>query len=130
MLILIVDDDSIQRRFYKALFDFLRMEAVIVQNAYQALDVLQRRDFNIILMDLKLPGMNGLECTKRIRELEQHTGNHIPIIAATACAYPVDKVNCLEAGMDDYLAKPFTLNELERKLATWSVFEQHRAAVA
>jgi CheY-like chemotaxis protein len=106
------------------------MEAVIVQNAYQALDVLQCSDFDLILMDLKLPGMNGLECTKRIRELEQHTGTHIPIIAATACAYPVDKANCLEAGMDDYLAKPFTLNELETKLAKWSVVRHRRSEVA
>ncbi|MBF0477329.1 MAG: response regulator, partial [Deltaproteobacteria bacterium] len=62
--------------------------------------------FDLILMDVQMPGMDGLETTSKIREREKTTGRHVPIVAMTACAIEGDKERCLAAGMDDYVAKP------------------------
>jgi len=63
-------------------------------------------------MDVQMPGMNGFEATATIRELEKPTGNHVPIIAVTAHVMPGYKEECLKAGMDNYLSKPFRMQEL------------------
>ena len=73
----------------------------------------------IILMDVSMPGMNGLEATAEIRKLEQENGTHTPIIGVTAHAIKGDKEKCLEAGMDDYLSKPVSPDKLTTKLFRW-----------
>jgi CheY-like chemotaxis protein len=67
-----------------------------------------------------LPHIDGLECTKKIRKIEEERGVHTPIIAITADAMPGTREKCIEAGMDDYLAKPFSLNELTDKISSWA----------
>ncbi len=74
--------------------------------------MLEERDFNLILMDVEMPEMNGLESTRAIREKEIKSGRHIPIIAMTAYAMKEDKERCLAAGMDSYVSKPVTFKEL------------------
>lgn len=77
--------------------------------------------FGLILMDVQMPRMDGYEATGIIREKEKETRNHIPIIALTAHAHESDRERCLQAGMDDYIAKPFKFEEIfavvERQLA-------------
>src|SRR5437867_1983564 len=84
--------------------------------------MLEREKFDLILMDVQMPEMGGLEATRRIREREQVSGEHIPIIAMTANAMKGDRERCLEAGMDDYISKPIDPEQLYR------VVEKYRAS--
>jgi CheY-like chemotaxis protein len=82
-------------------------EAVIAGNGLRALQLLDSREFDLILMDVQMPEMDGLEATRRIREAEKISGSHIPIVAMTAHAMVGDRERCLNTGMDGYLSKPF-----------------------
>lgn len=114
--ILIVEDDIIN---YKYLCELLRIaNANIVHAACgeEALKLLSSQHFDAILLDIKIPPPNGLELAKYIRKMFP---NRIPIIAQTACAFNRDKDNCMAAGCDEFLAKPFPVNELFEKLAKY-----------
>ena len=78
----------------------------------QAVDLFETGKFDLILMDVQMPEMDGFEATNLIRKREETTGRHIPIIAITAYAMKGDLERCLEAGMDGYVSKPINLNEL------------------
>ena len=79
---------------------------VVANNGHEAVEAFERDAFDLILMDVMMPGMDGLEATVAIRQKEQTTGKHIPIVAMTAHALKGDRERCLEAGMDGYLSKP------------------------
>jgi len=87
--------------------------------AEAALDDLTKFEFGMILMDCHLPEMDGFEATRMIREGERATGKHLPIIAMTAGAMKGDSEKCISVGMDDYLAKPYTLDQLREMLNKW-----------
>ncbi|MGS4870011.1 response regulator, partial [Acinetobacter baumannii] len=78
----------------------------------QALERLRERRFDLVFMDMMMPVLDGLEATRRFRAAEM--GPRTPIVAMTANALPADRQRCLEAGMDDYLAKPIVISEFER----------------
>jgi CheY-like chemotaxis protein len=81
-------------------------------NGKEALEKFGRAKYDLVLMDIQMPLMDGLKDTRKIREIEQSTSSHTPIIAVTANAFPEDKEQCLSAGMDDYISKPFQPDEL------------------
>ena len=81
-------------------------------NGHEAVEAARRGGFDLIFMDVQMPEMDGFEATRRIREAEQTTGRHIPIVAMTAHAMAGDRERCLAAGMDDYLSKPLQKSEL------------------
>ncbi len=81
--------------------------------------MLEEQPFDLILMDVQMPEMGGFEATALIREKEEHTGRHIPIIAMTAHAMAGDRERCLDAGMDDYLAKPVAASSLLEMVAQY-----------
>jgi CheY-like chemotaxis protein len=70
-------------------------------------------------MDWRMPDMDGLECTRQIRERERRTGGHVPIIAMTANVMDEDRQACLDVGMDDYMSKPFDTSQFRTMLGRW-----------
>ena len=79
---------------------------VLAQNGREALEAFEKQSFDIVLMDVQMPEMDGLEATSLIREKEKVSGTHVPIIALTAHAMHGDKERCLAGGMDGYIPKP------------------------
>lgn len=89
------------------------------ENGEEAVNMATRTDFCLILMDCKMPVMDGIEATRRIRDYEGGSTRHTPIIALTANALAEDRQTCFEAGMDDFLSKPIQPHVLMRKLEKW-----------
>ncbi len=89
-------------------------------NGKEALAALEKDSFDLVLMDVQMPEMDGFEATAAIREKEKTAGNHLPVIAMTAHAMTGDRERCLQAGMDDYLTKLIRPQELTELLARYS----------
>jgi PAS domain S-box-containing protein len=110
--VLVVEDSAVNQLFAKRLVEKQGHSAVLVASGREALEALERGTFDLVLMDVQMPDVDGLEATAAIRQRERHTGAHLPIIAMTAGAMQGDKERCLEAGMDAYISKPVNANEL------------------
>ena len=115
--ILLADDERINRILAAGLLKQQGWRVSEVENGRQALEAMTGNNFDLVLMDLEMPEIDGLEVTRRFREQEIATGNHLPIIAITAHAITGYREQCLAAGMDDYLSKPFELDKLLRMIA-------------
>jgi PAS domain S-box-containing protein len=113
--LLVVEDDPVSGVTATRLLSKLGHASVGVESGQEALDLLTRERFDAILMDISMPGLNGLETTRRIRDLPT-PAREIPIVATTAHAMPGDRERFLAAGMDHYLAKPLDIADLERLL--------------
>ena len=118
-LVLVVDDDAMHKRLMELLTGRLEITAHCVSTCAEALEALSMFSFDLILMDVRMPEVDGLICVKKIRQLENENAKKIPIIAVTANVMPGDKEECLKAGMDDYLSKPFTLEQMHDKISYW-----------
>ena len=103
---LLVEDNPVNQKVCSQLLLKQGYQVVVAGDGEQALDLLRQRAFDLILMDVHMPRLDGLETTMRVREREQQSDRHIPIIALTASAMAEDREQCLAAGMDAYLAKP------------------------
>jgi hypothetical protein len=115
--ILLVEDHPTNQKLTLGLLGKWGHETTLAQNGLEALDILERRSFDVVLMDMQMPVMDGIEATKRIRAREAELKlTPVPIIAMTAAAMQDDRDACLAAGMDDYLAKPIRVKELQEKL--------------
>ena len=113
--ILLVDDVELNREIAEAILDEAGIEVEMANNGEEALKILQCAPagyFDLILMDVMMPVMDGYEATRRIRKLDDEKLSNIPIIAMTANAFEEDRVAALEAGMNDHLAKPFKIEVL------------------
>jgi CheY-like chemotaxis protein/HPt (histidine-containing phosphotransfer) domain-containing protein len=114
--LLVAEDNAVNRQLALALLGKLGYRADVVENGREALDALERERYDVVLMDVQMPELDGLEATRRIRE--RFGSNDAPrIIAMTANAMEGDRDDCLAAGMDDYLSKPIRPDELSRALA-------------
>ena len=114
--ILAVEDDATQRYVLKIVLESFALDFTIVPSGEEALRELFERDMNyvLVLMDVRLSLMNGFECTQEIRKRQEKSGaRRIAIIAVTAYASAEDRQLCLDAGMDDYISKPYTLEALK-----------------
>ena len=114
--ILLVEDNLINQKIVVLSLKKLVKNIDIANNGKEALDRFGTSRFDIILMDIQMPIMNGIVATKKIREIESSSNSHIPIIAITANALLGDKEECLAAGMDDYISKPFQIEVLIQKM--------------
>lgn len=108
--ILLVEDNEINRRFLINSLKLIGLTCDIAVNGLEALKAYEKKDYNIIFMDCQMPEMDGYEAARQIRKLEANK-KHVPIIAMTAHSMKGDENKCLEAGMDDYLSKPFRFEE-------------------
>ena len=105
--ILLAEDNETNQFLIKAITKSENWNIMVVDNGEKAVEAFKKNAFNLILMDVQMPVMNGYEATRIIREIEKGKGIHTPIIALTAYAMKDDKEMCLNAGMDDYISKPF-----------------------
>ncbi|THB63301.1 MAG: hybrid sensor histidine kinase/response regulator [Desulfovibrio sp.] len=105
--ILLADDDTINHIYVTRCLAHRDIEVVCVEDGFQALELLARERFDLVLMDVQMPGLNGLDTVARIRDGSARVHNpKVPVVAVTAFAADIDRRTCLAAGMDDFLAKP------------------------
>lgn len=118
MKILLVEDNVLNQKVVSFNLRKFNYEVIAVTNGTDALQRLNEESFDLVLMDLMLPGMNGYEITVEIRKSEKEAGieKEIPIIALTANTLDNDRQKCFDVGMNEYLSKPFTVEELVQKV--------------
>jgi two-component system sensor histidine kinase/response regulator len=104
--ILLAEDNAVNQKLAVVMLQRRGYVVEVVDNGRAALDALAAQPFDLVLMDVQMPEMGGLDATRLLREREAHNGEHMPVIAMTAHAMKGDEERCLEAGMDDYIAKP------------------------
>ncbi len=110
--ILLAEDNEVNQYVAARILEKAGYLVVTADNGKKALDLLRRQTFDLVLMDVQMPEMDGLDATKTIRQREAQTSAHVPIIALTAHAMNSDRQRCLEAGMDDYISKPISARAL------------------
>jgi CheY-like chemotaxis protein len=118
--ILLAEDNAVNQRVARAILEKAGHTVIVAYNGENALSMWENQPFDLILMDVQMPDIDGFEATARIRAREKESGAHIPIIAMTAHAMTGDRERCLDAGMDDYISKPIrgqALLELVTKFA-------------
>ncbi len=125
-LILLVEDQADNQIVARQQLQRLGYKADIVQNGEEALARLAQPEhpYRLVLMDCQMPGLDGLEATRQLREREQTRGGHIPVVAMTAQAMKGDRERCITAGMDDYISKPVRMDDLSRVIRLWLKNEQ------
>ena len=111
--VLVAEDNAVNQRLASRLLEKRGHRVTVMVNGRNALEALANQTFDLVLMDLQMPEMDGFEATAAIREREKDNGGHIPIIALTAHAMKGDMERCLAAGMDGYLSKPIRPQELD-----------------
>jgi two-component system, sensor histidine kinase and response regulator len=114
--VLIAEDNEFNAELVGELLRRQGHRTHIVDNGNDALAQLDARTFDVLLLDLHMPGLDGFQVIERIRAKERVTGAHLPVIAVTARARPEDRARCLEAGMDGFVAKPIDRNALWREI--------------
>ena len=115
--LLIVEDNNVNKIVIKKMLQEIGYSKIKnASNGFEALNLIENYNFDIILMDIEMPELNGIETTQIIREKEKKSGRYIPIIAITAYALKGDREKFLSKGMDEYISKPIDINELSEKL--------------
>lgn len=117
--VLLVEDNRVNRTIAVRLLEKMGVETVTAEDGQQAVDAVEKDDFDLILMDCQMPVMDGYDATTAIRAREAETGRRVPIVALTASARESDRQRCLEVGMDAFLSKPLTIEELRAAVVTW-----------
>jgi CheY-like chemotaxis protein/HPt (histidine-containing phosphotransfer) domain-containing protein len=119
MRVLLVEDNPVNLEVGVGILEGFGCNVETATNGVEALSLHEKREFDIIFMDCQMPEMDGFEATAEIRKREANGGRRTPIVALTASAIEGDREQCLAAGMDDYVAKPFTTEQMRAALAAW-----------
>jgi two-component system sensor histidine kinase/response regulator len=117
--VLVVDDSAVNQRVASLPLEKLGCRVDVAGNGLEAIDMVTRFPYDVVLMDCQMPEMDGYEATAEIRRREK-AGEHLPIVAVTAHALAGERERCLAAGMDDYLTKPLRTRDLEAMVRTWA----------
>ena len=118
--VLVVEDDAVNQRVIRLLLERIGLEVVVAENGKIGYEKAIREYWDLIFMDCRMPVMDGITATRKIRENERDHGlSHTNIVALTANAKPSDRDACLDAGMDDFLAKPVRKDGLKAVLDAW-----------
>jgi signal transduction histidine kinase/ActR/RegA family two-component response regulator len=114
--VLVAEDNAVNQRVAAGLLQNMGHAVLVVADGRAALEALEREPFDLVLMDVQMPGMDGLQAAEELRRREEGTGRRLPVIALTAHAMKGDRERCLAAGMDGYLSKPVQVEELRKVL--------------
>jgi CheY-like chemotaxis protein len=125
--VLLAEDNAVNQKIASRLVEKQGHHVTLVHNGREALAALDRERFDVVLMDVQMPEMDGFETTAAIRVRERDTGKRLPIIAMTAHAMQGDRERCLAAGMDSYIAKPIRARELIELLEKFSATAEEEA---
>jgi signal transduction histidine kinase/CheY-like chemotaxis protein len=118
--VLVAEDNPINQRVAVRMLERAGCHADTVANGMDALTAVAHTEYDLVLMDVQMPEMDGLEAAAEIRRFEVGTGRRLPIVALTAHAFPEDRARCIAAGMDDYLEKPIVAGRLAGVLERWA----------
>jgi CheY-like chemotaxis protein len=110
--VLLAEDSAVNQKLAAAVLGRAGHHVTIANDGLEAVEAYANNSFDLVLMDIQMPRMDGFEATRRIRSRERETGDHVPIVAMTAHALVGDRERCLAAGMDDYIAKPIYAKQL------------------
>ncbi len=119
--LLLAEDNLVNQRLAARVLEKHGHQVTVVENGLEALMALENDHFDLILMDIQMPDLDGLETTRVIRQQEIGGGRRIPIIALTAHALQGDRERCFDAGMDDYISKPIKMDELLKAVEKWAI---------
>lgn len=122
--IIVAEDNVVNQKIVVRMLEKQGCNVEAVVNGQEVIDAIDNRKFDVVLMDMQMPVLDGLEATKLIRANEEHTGKYIPIIALTARAMQDDKKRCLDAGMDGYVSKPIDRIKLYEEI--WGVINKEK----
>jgi signal transduction histidine kinase/CheY-like chemotaxis protein len=128
--ILLAEDNAINQKIASRVLEKQGHHVTVASDGREALALLDRDSFDVVLMDVQMPEMDGFETTAAIRAQERETGRHLPIIAMTAHAMQGDRERCIAAGMDNYISKPINVRELIELLQKFSDAAQQEASPA
>ncbi|WP_092048841.1 hybrid sensor histidine kinase/response regulator [Planctomicrobium piriforme] len=117
--VLLAEDNRVNQKLAVGLLEKWGHKVTLAETGYQAIHNWKNGSFDLIVMDVQMPEMDGLQATRKIRELEAELGGHTPIIAMTAHAMTGDREQCLSSGMDGYVAKPLRMHELRAAIASF-----------
>ncbi|MCW7536579.1 ATP-binding protein [Aquabacterium sp. A7-Y] len=127
--VLLVEDNPVNQVMTQAMLERLGLQVVIAGSGQEGLQRYAEQGFDVVLMDVQMPGMDGLTATRRLREFERDQGRpRTPVLAVTGNPEPEVRDRGRAAGMDDFLGKPFTLEQLEQMLSRWQPGARHVAA--
>ena len=115
--VLLVEDSVYNQKLAVALLEKQDHRITLAENGLEAVEWIRKRQFDLVLMDVQMPEMDGLEATRTVRAFEAESGGHVPILAMTAQAMKGDRERCIEAGMDGYLMKPVRSRDLFQSIA-------------
>jgi CheY-like chemotaxis protein len=104
--VLVAEDNPVNQVLARRILERRGHEVIVAGTGREAVDLVSRETFDVVLMDVQMPEMDGFEAARAIRASEAESGKHLPIVAMTAHAMKGDRERCLDAGMDNYVAKP------------------------
>jgi CheY-like chemotaxis protein len=129
MRVLLAEDNPVNQEVAREFLRLFGCKVELAENGLEAIERIEGGEFDIVLMDCQMPLLDGLSATHQIRETESRKGTRrLPIVAVTANAFDSDRMAALEAGMDDFLTKPFTEEDLGKTLAKWRQARHKSAA--
>jgi len=128
-MILVAEDNEINQMVIEHTLLDARHEFIIVENGRLAVEQFKIICPDLILMDISMPEMNGMEASMAIREIERESGGHVTIVALTAHVLRGDREKCIAAGMDDYMPKPISPRSLTERLEQWLILSTRQQSL-